>query len=280
MRVDAHQHYWRFDAVRDNWITDEMAVLRRDFMPTDVATEMHGASIDGVVAVQADQSEQETDFLLDLAATHTFIRGVVGWVDLRAPDLADRLARWRDATRLKGFRHIAQSEPDAFLTHPDVVRGIAALGEQGYSYDILIYPRQLSAAEHLVRQCPGVRFVLDHCGKPPVATGEIDEWRHGMERLARYRNVWCKVSGLVTEAAWGNWNDPHLVPYLDATLDLFGADRVIFGSDWPVSLLAATYPEVVGVIDRWAGRVTTDERGMLFGGNATAVYRLENPDGS
>lgn len=280
VKIDAHQHYWRFDPVRDNWITDEMAMLRRDFLPGDVAAAMSVDGIDGVVAVQADQSERETDFLLDLAAEYPFVRGVVGWVDLRAANLVERLARWRDRPLLKGFRHIAQSEPDAFLTRPDVVRGIAVLGEHGYSYDILIYPRQFSAAEQLVRQCPDVRFVLDHCGKPPIATGEIDEWRRGIERLARYRNIWCKVSGLVTEAAWGNWNDPHLVPYLDATIDAFGADRIIFGSDWPVCLLAADYSEVVGVIDRWASRLTTDERAMLFGGNATAVYRLEGPDGS
>ena len=274
--IDAHQHYWRFDAVRDGWITDDMAQLRRDFLPRDVWPGMVAAGIDGVVAVQADQSEAETAFLLDLAAEHAFVRGVVGWVDLRAPDLADRLSRWREDRALKGFRHIAQAEPDDFLARPEVVQAIATIGEHGYTYDILVYPRQLAAATTLAERCPGVRFILDHCAKPPIATGEMDAWRQGIERLARCRNVSCKVSGLVTEAARGNWNDPHLIPYLDATIDAFGADRLLFGSDWPVCLLAATYGEVAGVIDRWASRLTSDERTMLFGGTAAAVYRLEN----
>jgi L-fuconolactonase len=274
--VDAHQHYWRYDPQRDNWITDAMSILRQDFLPDDTAQYAAGA----VVAVQADQSIAETDFLLDLAARHSFIRGVVGWIDLRAPDLGEQLARSRDATALKGFRHIAQSEPDDFLARPDVIRGIAALGDYDYSYDILIYPRQLAAAEQLVKRCPGVHFVLDHCAKPAIANGEIAEWRSGIERLARHQNVYCKVSGLVNEANWGRWTDADIFPYLDAAVDAFGADRLLFGSDWPVCLLAATYSEVVAVVDRWAERLTGAERVLLFGGTATAVYRLEGRDGS
>ena len=208
MYVDAHQHYWRYDPRRDSWITDAMSVLRQDFLPDDTAQCAAG----GVVAVQADQSTAETDFLLDLAAQHAFIRGVVGWIDLRALDLADQLADWRGASKLKGFRHIAQAEPDDFLARPEVIRGVTTLGDLGYSYDILIYPRQLFAAETLVAKCPGVRFVLDHCGKPEIAKRKMSEWQVAMQRMAQHHNVHCKVSGLVNEADWNSWTDADLVP--------------------------------------------------------------------
>ena len=274
MRVDAHQHYWRFDAVRDSWITPDMGVLRRDFLPGDVEPFLEAAGIDAVVAVQADQSDVETAFLLSLAAQHAFIRGVVGWVDFRAPDLSDRLARWRAEPALTGFRHIAQGEPDDFLARPDVIAGIAQLGEHGFSYDILVYPRQLAAAATLVERCPDVQFVLDHCAKPPIAGGDMAGWRDGFNRLARHGTVSCKLSGLVTEASWGAWTDADLSPCLDAAAEAFGPERLMFGSDWPVCLLAADYPRVVSVIERWAERLTAAERERVFGGTAQAVYRL------
>jgi len=274
VRVDAHQHYWRFDAVRDSWITPDMGVLRRDFLPGDAAPFLEAAGIDAVVAVQADQSDAETAFLLSLAAQHAFIRGVVGWVDLRASDLTDRLTRWRTEPTLTGFRHIAQGEPDDFLARPDVIAGIAQLGEHGFSYDILVYPRQLAAAATLVERCPGVRFVLDHCAKPPIAGGDMAGWREGFNRLARHGNVSCKLSGLVTEASWGTWTDADLFPCLDAAAEAFGPGRLMFGSDWPVCLLAADYSRVVGVIEQWAERLTAAERERVFGGTAQAVYRL------
>jgi len=280
MRVDAHQHYWKFHPVRDAWINDEMSLLRRDFLPDHIAPELAAAGVDAVVAVQADQSDAETRFLLDLATRHSFIRGVVGWIDLCAPDLADRLEQLRTGDRLKGFRHIAQAEADDFLAWPEVVAGIIALGEQGYSYDILIYPRQLRAAARLVEQCPGVRFVLDHCAKPPIATGEIAAWRTDLGRLARHPNVWCKVSGLVTEAAWGTWTDADLAPYLDAAAELFGPARLMFGSDWPVCLVAARYDSVVGAVERWADRLTATERADIFGVSAVRAYQLGDADGS
>lgn len=280
MRIDAHQHYWRYDPARDTWITDEMGRLRRDFTPGDVAADLLAAQIDGVVAVQADQSEAETQFLLDLAAQHPFVRGVVGWVDLRAPDLDERLARWRHHPALKGFRHIAQGEPDDFLTRPEVLRGIAAVGRAGFSFDILIYPRQLAAAAELAERCDHVRFVLDHCAKPAIASGEIADWRTGLGQLARHQNVSCKLSGLVTEAHWTRWTQAALVPYLDAAATAFGPARLLFGSDWPVCLLAAEYHAVADVIGRWAEQLTPPERERIFGGTATEVYRLERGHGS
>ena len=280
MRIDAHQHYWRFDPVRDSWITPEMAVLRRDFFPDDVAPLLAAAGIDAVVAVQADQSVAETDFLLALAAQHSTIRGVVGWIDLCAADLSEQLARWRGNPLLKGFRHIAQGEPDDFLARNDVVAGIAELGRQGFSYDILIYPRQLAAAEQLVARCPGVRFVLDHCAKPPIASGDIAEWRRGIRPLARHENIACKLSGLVTEASWTGWTVAELTACLDIAAEAFGPERLMFGSDWPVCLLAADYAEVVSVVADWTERLTAHEQASIFGGTAISAYQLESRDGS
>ena len=275
MRVDAHQHFWRYDAKRDGWITPEMSVLRRDFLPDDVAPLLTAARIDAVVAVQADQSDVETAFLLSLANRYAWIRGVVGWIDLCAPDLATRLERYRAEPRLKGFRHIAQGEPDDFLVRPNVVAGIRTIGAWGYSYDILIYPRQLSAATQLVTQCPDVRFVLDHSAKPAIASGALAAWRTDLTALAAQPHVTCKLSGLVTEAAWREWTAADITPVLDSAFALFGAHRLMFGSDWPVCLVAAEYARVVELIERWAEQLTPSERAMVFGETASRCYGLD-----
>ena len=280
MRVDAHQHYWRFDPVRDAWITPEMPALRRDFLPNDVAPLIRASRIDAVVAVQADQSIAETELLLALAAQYKFVRGVVGWIDLGAPDINDQLARYHAAPALKGFRHIAQGESDDFLTQPHVIRGINALGAADYSYDILVYPRQLPAAITLVRSCPSVSFVLDHCAKPPIATGDLASWRADFAQLAQLPNVSCKLSGLVTEAVWDRWTAAELTPVLDAALDAFGPERLMFGSDWPVCLLAAEYARVVGVVEGWAAALSTSEQAAILGETAQRVYRLVASDDS
>ena len=275
MRIDAHQHFWRFDPVRDAWITPEMGAIRRDFLPADLAPLLAESGIDGVVAVQADQSLAETDFLLGLSAQHSFVKGVVGWIDLRAGDLARRLDGWSGHARLKGFRHIAQGEPDDFLARDDVVRGIRTIGRLGYAYDILIYPRQLGAAVALVARCPDVRFILDHCAKPPIASAELATWRTGFRALAVHENVFCKLSGLVTEASWSSWTDGQLVPVLDTALEAFGAERLMFGSDWPVCLLAADYARVAGSLHRWAARLSDAEQTCIFGDTAVSAYQLE-----
>lgn len=276
MRIDAHQHFWRFDPVRDAWIElPKMRAIRRDFLPADLDPLLAAAGIDGCVAVQADQSHAETDFLLGLAAEHAFIKGVVGWIDLRAADITRPLAEWSGNTRLKGFRHIAQAEPDDFLMRDEVVRGITTIGRHGYAFDILIYPQQLATAERLAARCPNVQFVLDHCAKPPVAGGHMDGWLDGFRALAQHPNVMCKLSGLVTEARWTAWKEEDLVPYLDAALEAFGADRLMFGSDWPVCLLAADYPSVLGAVSNWAARLSSAEQARLFGGTAMQAYQLE-----
>ncbi len=252
-----------------------MPVLRHDFLPDDVEPMMSAAGIDAVVAVQADQSDVETDFLLHLASRYPWIRGVVGWIDLRATDLREKLAQRRSADRLKGFRHVAQSEPDDFLTRPDVRAGIVALGEAGFTYDILIHARQLSAADDLVARCDGVQFILDHGAKPPIASGMLAEWQRGVARIARHPNVACKVSGLITEASWTHWQDHEIASCLDMLADAFGPERLMFGSDWPVCLLAGEYRRVIGLVETWASCLTPFERARVFGGTAVAVYRLE-----
>jgi L-fucono-1,5-lactonase len=276
MKIDAHQHFWRFDPARDRWITDNMAKLRRDFLPPDIAPLLAANGIDGVIAVQADQSAAETTFLLDLAARYPIVRGVVGWVDLQAADLADQLARWRAFPRLVGFRHIAQAEPDDFLARPEMAAAVRSFASPGFSYDILVYPRQLAAAETLVARCPEVRFVLDHCGKPPIATGSVAEWQADLARLARHDQVWCKLSGLVTEASWSSWSAADLLPYLDAALALFGPARLLFGSDWPVCLVAAEYSRLTEMIADWVAQFTVAEQAQIWGGNAVTAYRLEH----
>jgi L-fuconolactonase len=274
MRIDAHQHFWEYNPRRDAWITDEMAVIRRDFLPADLESTLAANGTDGCVAVQADQSLEETRFLLDLAARHRFIQGVVGWVDLRSPQLDETLETLAADRRLRGIRHVAQAEPDDFLAQDDVVRGIGRLGRFGLTYDILVFERQLPAAIALTSRLPDQPFVLDHLAKPLIKDGRLEPWATQVKELARRPNVCCKISGLVTEADWTNWRPEHLRPYLDVAFEAFGADRVMFGSDWPVCLVAASYDRVVGVIDGYAAALSADERAALFGGIAARFYGL------
>ena len=274
-RIDAHQHFWRFDPERDAWITEEMSVLRRDFLPGDLAPLLAAQGIDGTVAVQADQSEEETEFLLGLADDHPFIRGVVGWVDLTADDLTRRLEGFSVFERLRGLRHIAQAEADGFLAREDVIRGIGRLREFRLTYDILVYAHQLPAALTLVERVPEQPFVVDHCAKPRIREGAVEPWATRMRELARHPNVCCKVSGLVTEADWNRWRPDDVRPFLDVVFEAFGADRLMFGSDWPVCLLAGSYTRVTELIERYAEQLTDGERDALFGGTAIRFYGLK-----
>jgi L-fuconolactonase len=274
MRIDAHQHFWQYDPVRDGWITEEMAVLKRNFLPEDLAPHLGEQGIQGTVAVQADQSEAETEFLLQLAAQNPFILGVVGWVDLLAPTLAERLEYFSSFEQFRGVRHIAQAEADDFLARDDVARGVGLLGEYGFTYDILVYPPQLRAVRSLVDKLPDSLFVVDHLAKPPIRAGVMEPWATDIKELARHPNVWCKVSGLVTEADWNSWSRDDLAPYLDVVFEAFGPDRLMFGSDWPVCLLAASYVEVCELLICHASFIAEGERDKLFGGNAAKFYGL------
>jgi len=276
MKIDSHQHFWRYDAVRDAWITDAMAVLKRDFVPDNLAVELKANGMEASIAVQADPSENETKFLLDLAEKNCRITGVVGWVDFLSPRVGERLEYFSHFSKLRGFRHIAQAEPDdRFLVRDDFVKGVAQLRTFGFTYDILIYPRQLPAAIELVAALPEQNFVIDHCAKPEVKAGKISPWATHIKEIAQGRNVFCKVSGLVTEADWKHWKADDLKPYLDVVFDAFGAERLMFGSDWPVCLLAGTYRQVMQLLEDYAKGFSLADKDKIFGGNAARFYRLK-----
>jgi len=273
MIVDAHQHFWHYNPREYDWIDDRMEVLRRDFMPADLAPHMEQAGVDATIAVQTRQTTEETDWLLRLADAHPFIAGVVGWVDLRADDVEASLAQFRDRARLAGIRHIVQSEPDdRFLLDPAFGRGIAALGQAGLPYDILIYPRHLPVAAEFISRFPSQTFVLDHLAKPDIRSGAIGEWARDLRRLAGAPNLWCKLSGLVTEADWRTWTPEQVHPYLDVAFDCFGPGRLIAGSDWPVCTVAAGYSRTMALVRDYLGSFTSAERALVLGRNAGIVY--------
>lgn len=273
MTLDAHQHFWQFEPVRDAWISAEMAELRRDFLPADLAPVLQQNGMDGCVAVQADQSETETRFLLDLAAQNPFIRAVVGWVDLRADEVEARLEYWSQFPRLRGVRHILQGEPPAFMLDPAFLRGIRALGKKGLTYDILVFPRHLRTVRVFLQKFENQKFILDHAGKPYLKKGLIVQWKKDMQNLARHENLWCKVSGLVTEANWKDWKAADFRPYLDVVFEAFGSQRVVYGSDWPVCLLAASYAEQKALLADYMASFSPSEQAAFWGGNGADFYQ-------
>jgi L-fuconolactonase len=276
MRIDAHQHFWKYDPVRDGWITEEMPVIKRDFLPGDLQPLLEENSFDGCVAVQADQSEIETNFLLALAKENNFIKGVVGWIDLCNENSSETLSYYRQFNLLKGFRHILQGEKDrAFMLRPAFMNGIGALKEFNFTYDILIFPDQLQYIPGWVRNFPGQKFVIDHIAKPYIKDKEINDWRKDITAVARHENVYCKISGMVTEADWKNWRQEDLTPYLDVVVESFGMDRIMYGSDWPVCLLAGSYNNVLNVVTNYFSSFTENEKQKIFGRNAIEFYNLK-----
>ena len=278
LRIDAHQHFWRYDPVELDWIDASMAPLRRDFLPEDLAPLLRENRIDTCVAVQARSSLEETQFLLGLADRHPIVSAVVGWVDLGSPQIEAELERLSGRAKLVGFRHIAQSEPDdRFLVSPDFTRGIAALSRHGFTYDLLVVPRQLPAAIELARAFPAQRFVLDHIAKPALRERKLEPWATQVRALARLPNVWCKISGLVTEADWIGWTPADFQPWLDVILEAFGASRLMFGSDWPVCLVAASYSRGLALVHELIGALSADEQAAILGGSAAAFYGIRVP---
>ncbi|PSL46783.1 L-fuconolactonase [Chitinophaga niastensis] len=275
MIIDAHQHFWQYHPVRDAWINESMQVIRRDFLPEDLAPVLEANGVHGCVAVQADQSTEETAFLLALADQHDIIKGVVGWIDLRADDIHEQLSQYAAQPKLKGFRHIVQGEPDnRFILGENFCRGIKALSQYHFTYDILVYPKQLPAVEEFVQQFPQQQLIIDHLAKPDIRAGELNAWASHMRRIAQSPNVYCKLSGLVTEADWQHWQPDHFKPFLEVALEAFGANRLLFGSDWPVCLLAGAYEEVKGIITDYISTLSTTEQNKIMGGNAISFYHL------
>jgi L-fucono-1,5-lactonase len=278
MTVDAHQHFWEYDAGEYPWIDDSMAGLRRNFLPHDSAPAMAAEGFAACVAVQARQTLEETRWLIGLAETHTTIAGVVGWVDLQAgaENVRAQLRSFGGAKKLVGLRHIVQSEPDdRFLVRPNVLEGLAVLAEFGLAFDILIYAHQLPAACECVEQLPEVLFVLDHLAKPQIRSRAIQRWEDDLRAVAAHGNVYAKLSGLITEADWHGWTADDIEPYLDVAFDAFGWQRLMVGSDWPVCLVAGDYSRTMHVVvDYIAGR-TPLEREAVLGGNARRFWKLQ-----
>jgi L-fuconolactonase len=274
MRLDAHQHFWKYSAADYPWIPAGSA-LQRDWLPADLDALQAPLGFDGSIAVQAHQSVAEARWLLELAAANPRIRGVVGWVDLRSDRVADSLAELSANPRFVGVRHVVQDEPDdLFLIRPEFVRGISQLRQFGLTYDLLVFPKQLPAAIQLVRQFPDQPFVLDHIAKPFIKAGTLSPWREQIRELASFPNVWCKVSGMVTEADHRMWKPDDFLPYLEVVFEAFGVGRLMFGSDWPVCLLAAGYDQVFSLVRDFALKSVPDANGheALFGGNAANFY--------
>lgn len=275
MKIDSHHHLWNYSPEDYGWIDDKMALLKRNFLPSHLAPHVKSIGFDGTIAVQARQSIEETEWLLGLAEKSDLIKGVVGWVPLCSSSVDEHLKRFSQSPKLVGVRHIVQDEPDdRFMLRPDFLNGIRCLSQYDLAYDILIFPKQLEAATELVSIFPEQRFILDHIAKPPIKEGIIDEWKVGLKRLAQFPNVYCKLSGMVTEADWTNWEPAHLAPYLDVVFNAFGPDRLMIGSDWPVCTLVAKYQRVMAIVLTYISALTTAEQAAILGDNAIKAYKL------
>ncbi|QMU27626.1 amidohydrolase family protein [Adhaeribacter radiodurans] len=275
MKIDAHQHFWQYSPSTHAWITPEMAILQRHYLPSDLQPELEQVGFAGCVAVQASQTEAETEFLLNLATKFSFIKGVVGWVDLRAENAPERLAYFAQNQLFKGVRHVVQDEPDdLFLLQPAFLKGISALQPLGLTYDILIYPRHLPVAAEFVAHFPEQKFVLDHLAKPFIKKTELQPWANDLKKLAQHPFVFAKLSGLVTEADWHNWQPQDIRPYLEVALEAFGPDRLLIGSDWPVCRLAGEYEAVMQVVLDFINKLSASEQPAILGKNAIRFYNL------
>jgi L-fuconolactonase len=273
-RIDAHHHFWRYTPDEYAWIDDEMAAIRRDFLPEDLQPEIAASDVGRVISVEARQSLHETEWLLEMAATHTWIAGVVGWAPLVEAGAGEVLARLASNPGLRGIRHVLQGEPAEYMDRGDFNAGLRHLRGLRLAYDILIAHHQLPAAIRLADRHPGQIFVLDHIAKPPIRAGGMEPWARDMAELARRPNVFCKLSGVVTEADYAGWTWEQIFPYMETAFEAFGAERMLFGSDWPVCRVATTYGDWVHTVERFAAQLSDAERRALFHDNAVRAYHL------
>jgi L-fuconolactonase len=274
-KIDSHQHFWNFDPVRDSWITDDMAVIQKDFTPTDLLPVLQQHGFDGCVAVQTNQHESDNDFLLNHANNNEFIKGVVGWVDLCADNVKERLEYYSTQKKMKGFRHVLQGEAQRdFMLRDDFKKGIALLQAHNFTYDILIYADQLKYIPDFVKSFPNQPFVIDHIAKPEIKAKNFDTWAAEIKAVSQFENVSCKLSGMVTEADWAQWQPQDILPYIEHTVNCFGTNRVMYGSDWPVCLVAASYTKMYEVTANYFANFSKTAQDLFFGGNATTFYKL------
>jgi len=272
--IDTHVHFWKYSAMRDTWIGDDMKVLKQNYLPEDLALSARRNHIDSCVAVQVDQSELENYFLIELAKTHSFIKGVVGWIDLQAENLEERLTHFSEFPIIKGWRHIVQGEANDFLLRRSFQQGVQHLKKFNYTYDILVYHYQLNSVVDFVSNLPDQKLIVDHCAKPDIRNREINNWRFLMKEIAQHPQVHCKLSGLFTEANWRNWSAGDFFPYLDVVFEAFGTERLLFGSDWPVMLLSGSYLQWKSLVGKYMEQFKQEEKEKIFYQNAIRFYNL------
>lgn len=275
IRIDAHQHFWNYDHFEHGWMTDEMSAVKKNFLPRDFKPLLEQYNMNGTVLVQVSQSREETETLLKIAEDNYFVKGVVGWVDFLDNNIRKKLDNYKKYPKLKGFRHVLQTEEPDFMLQPDFLKGISALREFDFTYDILIYPKHLEKAVRLVKKFPKQRFVVDHIAKPNIKDNYLAEWETGIRLLASYPNVYCKISGMVTEADWKGWKQDDFTIYIDVIINAFGINRVMFGSDWPMCLVAASYHDVLKIVTDYFSFFSIEDQKLFFGENAINFYHLQ-----
>ncbi|MEO8852856.1 MAG: amidohydrolase family protein [Ginsengibacter sp.] len=273
--IDTHVHFWKYNKIKDAWITDDMKILQKNFLPEDLKPVLEENKVNGVIAVQADQSENENEFLIDLSTNNSFIKGIVGWVDFQNENIENKLVYYSKFPVIKGFRHIVQGEPNGFLKNENFLRGIELLQKYNFTYDVLIYENQLPEATEFVNKFPGQKFIIDHFAKPDIRNGSIDKWKINIEEISKNKNVYCKLSGLTSEAHWNAWEEKDFYPYLDVVFDNFGTDKLVFGSDWPVVLISGGYLKWKTLLQNYMSDLSMEAKEKVFERNAIEFYNLK-----
>lgn len=273
--IDAHQHFWKYHPQNHAWINDDMKIIQKDFLPEDLAVVLSTQNVEGCISVQVDQTKEETAFQIECAGHNPFIKGVVGWIDLMNPSLEKDIEIYNEQKIVKGFRHILQGTEEGFMLQPNFINGLKQLSKHHYTYDLLIYVNQIQEAIELIKSVEDLPIVLDHIAKPSIKTKSIQDWERDIKSLAKYPNLYCKISGMATEADWTTWKSEDLKPYLDIVLEAFGVDRLLFGSDWPVCLVASSYERWLNTIKEYFKEFSISEQEKIFALNCESFYTLE-----
>ena len=273
--IDAHQHFWKYHPQNHAWINEDMKIIQKDFLPEDLALVLSAQHVEGCISVQVDQTKEETVFQIECAKNNHFIKGVVGWIDLLNPSIDKDIEAYKEQKIVKGFRHILQGAEKGFMLQPDFIKGLKQLSKHHYTYDLLIYANQIQEAIELIKSVEDLPIVLDHIAKPSIKTKSMQDWEKDIKALAKYPNLYCKISGMATEANWTTWKPEDLKPYLDIVVEAFGVDRLLFGSDWPVCLVASSYERWLHTIKDYFKEFSSTEQEKIFALNCESFYTLE-----